>query len=161
MPVSQLPKLIYIFIIFVYVPHTLYTQSPPLASVHILYHIACRLHVGIRVMTVCTSATVATLIISCRLTAPCGHSHYDSLHKCNCRNAHYIMSPNGSMWTFALWQSAQVQLSQRSLYHKKTAPKHSLFIFMHLFCIILQTGNCTDSCRSRPLQAVTRDFPVR
>ena len=135
MPVSQLPNLIYIFIIFVYVPHTLYTQSPPLASIHILYHIACRLNVGIRVMTVCTSATIATLIISCRLTAPCEHSRYDSLHKC---------TP-----------------SQRSLYHKKTAPKHSLFIFMHLFCIILQTGNCTDSCRSRPLQAVTRDFPVR
>ena len=137
MPVSQLPNLIYIFIIFVYVPHTLYTQSPPLASVHILYHIACRLNEDIRVMTVCTSATVATLIISCRLTAPCGHSHYDSLHKCNCRNAHYIMirtygafrccrnyhdpirrspimqacwltcahyimSPVGSMWAFAL-----------------------------------------------------------
>ena len=91
MPVSQLPNLIYIFIIFVYVPHTLYTQSPPLASVHILYHIACRLNVGIRIMTVCTSATVATLIISCRLTAPCGHSRYDNLHKCNCRNAHYII----------------------------------------------------------------------
>ena len=91
MPVSQLPNLIYIFIIFVYVPHTLYTQSPPLASVHILYHIACRLNEYIRIMTSCASASVATLIISCRLTAPCEHSRYDSLHKCNCRNAHYII----------------------------------------------------------------------
>ena len=42
-------------------------------------------------MTVCASATIAILIISCRLTAPCGYSHYDCLRKRTRRNAHYIM----------------------------------------------------------------------
>ena len=42
-------------------------------------------------MTACASAPVATLIISCRLTAPWGHSRYDGLRKRTRRNAHYII----------------------------------------------------------------------